>query len=296
MIAGQSTKWRKIHPGAAVSLLLVHGIISFLWEHPLYLGGQLLFLLLWAWRERVLPSILPLFRLLLWLAPFFLLVNALFSTNGVTFLWKGPVIELIGRLDFTLEELAYSSMGLLRLSILLIISGMFQQFVDHDRFLLLFAKVAPRFVLTAVLAIRMFPFLLSEFTRMKEAAYLRGIRPKGEGKRAQIRFFLLLLRPLLYSALEGSWQTAETLYARGFGSGPRSAYKTKTISSKELLGMICIGMTLLFALFGKWMTFGKIDYYPRFAFYDLPGDVLFLLIMVAVWMIPLYVLGRREPS
>ncbi|RNB78758.1 energy-coupling factor transporter transmembrane protein EcfT [Brevibacillus fluminis] len=289
-------RWQQLHPGAIAFFLFVQGILTFVWEHPFMLIGQLLFLLGWAWRERVLPAIMPLFRMLLVMAPFFLLVNALFSTNGVTFLWKGPVVPLIGRLDFTLEELAYSCMGLVRLAILLTLSGMFQQFVDHDRFLLLFAKVAPRFVLTAALAIRMFPFLLAEFSRIKETAYLRGIRPRGKGKRAQIRFYLFLLRPLLYSALEGSWQSAETLYARGFGSGPRSSYRTKKIASHEVLGLIFTGIVFAFALFGKWLDFGRIDYYPRFSFHDLPGDALFALLMVGSWLVPLYVLGRRETT
>ncbi|MGE5701270.1 MAG: energy-coupling factor transporter transmembrane component T [Clostridia bacterium] len=288
--------WRSIHPGVVALLLLVHGVLAFLWEHPLLLIGQLLFLLAWAGRERVLAPILPIFRMFLFLMPFFLLINTLFSSNGVTFLWKGPVVSLVGRLDITLEELGYSCMGLIRLSILLVLSGMFQQFLDHDRFLFLFAKIAPRFVLTAVISIRMFPFLLREFKRIKETAYLRGLRPHGKGKLAAFRFYAQLLRPLLFSSLEGSWQTAETLYARGFGSGPRTMYKPRSLTSQELVGAICIVCVFGFALIGKWFDFGKIDYYPRFTIYDLPGDALFFVCMLIVWLIPLYVLGRREPT
>lgn len=287
--------WRQHHPLIIVLLLLSHVMVAFLWDlHPLVQLAQFLFLLLWAAKERLIRALLPMLRIGLWFSLLFLVVNPLFSAQGSTFLWKGPILPYLGRLDLTVEELVYSLLGVIRLINIIIVSLMFQRFVDHDRFLLLFAKVAPRFVMTSVIAFRMFPFLSQEYARIKEIAYIRGIRPGGNRLRDKLSYHMLIIRPLLTSALEGSWMTAETLYARGFGSGRRSTYSPAPMNGQEKMGGMLAAIIFLFAIFARALSFGRFQFYPQFDWPDPFGDLLLIAGLGVVWVVPPLWLGRRE--
>jgi energy-coupling factor transport system permease protein len=283
-----SSPWRSFHPLVVTGLLASHVILAFLWEyHPLLQTGQLLFLLAWAVREGCLRQAVTMFRIGVWFTVVFVVVNPLFSSLGERFLWRGPIVAYFGRLDVTAEELLYSVMGVIRLYSILILSVMYQRFVDHDRFFFLFAKAAPRFVMTAVMAFRLFPYLSQEFARIREIAHVRGIRPRGPGLREKLRYTMLIMRPLLFGALEGSWLTAETLYARGFGSGPRSSYRTQPLKRREWLGLLMIGGMLLVAVWGRWLSFGAFAYFPALVWTDPLGDTLFLAGLTALWLLPI---------
>jgi len=288
--------WRTHHPGLVALLLLAHTVLFFLWENPLLLLGQLTFLMGWAGREKILFRLRPLLRWGGWFSLLFLLINALFSRNGELYLWKGPVVSYLGRLDLTVEELSYCSMGLVRLLMLLILSVMYQQFVDHDRLMLSFVRMWPRMVLTGVLAIRLIPLLTREWTRIEEIARIRGIRPASERWRDQVAHRMLLVRPLLHTALEGSWLTAETLYARGFGSGKRTVYRQQKLTGQEAAGFVLAGLMLAAGIWGVFLSYGRFAFYPRFSWPDPAGDLMFLAMLALVWWMPVAWLKRRRET
>ncbi len=272
----------------------MHGALVFLWENPLLLIGQIFFLLLWARQLKLLDPFPAILRYGWWISIAFLLVNPLMGQNGVTFLWKGPIIPVIGRMDLTLEELGYAVMAMLRLICLLLLSVMYQRGVDHDRFMLLFTKVAPKFVLTSLLAIRMVPFLSKELQRIQEINQLRGLRPAAQSIRAKLIYQMNVFRPLLLSAMEGSWQTAEALYARGFGSGPRSIYKQEHMNAQERVSLFLLLLFFTFIVAARVNGFGDFAFYPRVTWSDPLGDGLFLLILSVLWTLSAYGLTRRS--
>lgn len=296
MIPAAKSRWVDKHPGVVVLHLLMHGFLVFLWDNPLLLCGQLLFLLLWGMQEKLFHPFPAILRFGWWISFATLLVNPLFGQNGETFLWRGPIIPLIGRLDLTMEELGYAVIVMLRLIILLLLSVMYQRFVNHDRFLLQFARVAPRFVLTSVLAIRLIPVLTVELNRIREITLLRGLQPDHPSPKEKLMAHMKLFRPLLLSALEGSWLTAETMYARGFGSGPRSIYKQENMTEQEKIGFLFILLLFAFILFARYNGYGNFAFFPRLSWADPYGDILFLIILYPLWAVPVYWLARRQEN
>ena len=292
MNAQGESSWRRVHPFVLVSFLIVYFILAFLWTNPLFLLVQLMGLLIWFGVEKKLTETLTSFRFTVWIMLFFMVINPLFQSNGTHFLWRGPLIAVIGRLDLSLEELLYSWMGVLRLSIILLLSCAYQWFVDHDRFLFFFARLTPRFVMASVMAIRLFPYMRQELRRIQEVMYTRGIRPTGQGMRAKINYSMLLLRPLIYSTMEGSWMMGESLYARGFGSGQRTFYRTSAMNRQERMALVFIGLLLLFGLFGKLLSFGEALFYPRFIWRDPIGDGLLIAGIMGIWVFVLIWMRR----
>lgn len=290
------SSWRAIHPFVVVTFLLFSFILAFMWENPLFLTVQLLALLIWLGAERKLAKAGFAFRFGLAMMLLFMLINPLFQSNGTHLLWRGPIIPVIGRLDVSVEELMYSFMGVLRLSIILLLSCAYQWFVDHDRFLFFFARVTPRFVMTSVMAIRLFPFMQQEFKRIQEVMVCRGIRPKGRGIKEKINYLMLILKPLVYSGMEGSWITAETLYARGFGSGKRSFFRQQAMNQRERIALFLMLAMLLFGMFGKLLSFGSVQFYPAFVWADPTGDALFVMGLKSIWALTLLWMRRGRTN
>lgn len=288
----RESSWRSVHPFVMVFFFIVYFILAFLWANPLFLMVQLIALLLWFAVEKKMSAVVASFRFAWWIILLFMVINPLFQSNGTQFIWRGPVIPVIGRLDLSMEELLYSWMGVIRLSIILLLSCAYQWFVDHDRFLFAFARVTPRFVMASVMAIRLFPFMRQELQRISEVMHTRGIRPTGQGLKAKINYSMLLIKPLIYSTMEGSWTMGESLYARGFGSGPRTFYRTSVMKEQERMALVFNALLLLFGVFGKWLSFGEVQFYPGFVWWDPMGDCLLITGLMAFWVFTLIWMRR----
>ncbi|MGC5325043.1 energy-coupling factor transporter transmembrane component T [Brevibacillus sp. SYSU BS000544] len=275
--------WYSVHPFAVVSFLLSTFILAFLWVNPLFLSLIFISLLMWLGFEKKLGQVFRTFWFILPIMLFYMLINPLLQSNGEHFLWMGPVLPAIGRLDLSVEELLYSSMGVLRLSIIMLLSAGFLFFVDQERFLFFFARITPRFVISSVMAIRLFPFMMQESNRIQEVMSVRGIRPTGKGIRSWISFKMTMLKPLIYSTMEGSWITAESLYVRGFGSGPRSYYRTTKMQQQEKITLLMCGILVLFGVFGKLLRFGLFQFYQWIHWFDPVGDMMFVTMLLGFW-------------
>lgn len=275
--------WYAVHPFVVVSFLLATFVLAFLWISPLFLLLILSVLLLWLGFEKKLAQVFRTFWFMWPIMLFYMLMNPLLQSNGEHFLWWGPLLPVIGRLDLSVEELVFSFMGMIRLSIIMLLSAGFLFFVDQERFLFFFARITPRFVISSVMAIRLFPFMMQESKRIQEVMSVRGIRPTGKGIRSWISFKMTMLKPLIYSTMEGSWITAESLYVRGFGSGPRSYYRTTKMQQQEKITLLMCGILLLFGVFGKRMMFGEYQFYPNLHWFDPVGDIMFVTILLGLW-------------
>jgi energy-coupling factor transport system permease protein len=63
------------------------------------------------------------------------------------------------------------------------------------------------------------PAVAASFVQVTEAQRLRGWRPRGPRSWSEI------VVPVVLTSVEGSIQLAESMEARGFGSGPRTSVK-----------------------------------------------------------------------
>jgi len=73
------------------------------------------------------------------------------------------------------------------------------------------------------------PSIARSFTDVSEAQRMRGWRPRGPASWAEV------LVPVVLTSAEGSIQLAESMEARGFGSGPRTAYRRPRLGPADWL-------------------------------------------------------------
>jgi energy-coupling factor transport system permease protein len=76
-------------------------------------------------------------------------------------------------------------------------------------------------------SLNLVPSVSASFVQVSEAQRLRGWRPRGPRSWAEV------IVPVVLTSVEGSIQLAESMEARGFGSGPRTASKPSPLVNSD---------------------------------------------------------------
>jgi energy-coupling factor transport system permease protein len=250
--------------GSLYCLALAAAALAF--EHPVLLGALVVALLGAAagalvWREVS--------RALLWGLPFSLLiavVNALVVRDGLTVIFRGPVVPGMGALDVTLEATAYGGILGLRAMIVIGCFALLSAAVDPDELLRAFRRVSFRSALTAALATRMVPVLARDARRLHDA---QRCRPQGPGSRFAV------VRAVAAGALDRAVDVAATLEVRGYRLARRLA-RSRRPWSRHDVGFAASATALLVLVFAALVSGGDgFEARPRLEA-PLSGTVLLL--------------------
>jgi len=272
-------------------------LLAVLVEHPLYL----ILLLFVTTAALILRGSLSAFGKTLRFGWAFLLVffvlSVLINKNGATVLYAGGLnFPVFGKIRLTAESIAYQGMMLLRLLVIFGASTLYVTSLSPDRGFSLFSSFAGRSSVVAMLTTRLISYLSEQTDAVRDVMRTRGVKFE-EGswiKRLQKRN--PLLNVLLVSAMEGSWQVAEAMEARGYGMGRRTAYTRERWTGRD--GLVWLPMVAaLFLAIGEKMS-ERIDYafYPRLGpLWPDGGEALAALPVLAVLLLlPAFLLRRRR--
>src|SRR6202030_1680445 len=87
-------------------------------------------------------------------------------------------------------------------------------------------------------SLNLVPSVSASFVQVTEAQRLRGWRPRGPRSWAEV------IVPVVLTSVEGSIQLAESMEARGFGSGPRTSVKPGRLQRSDWLLIAASGAAL----------------------------------------------------
>ncbi len=172
------------------------------------------------------------------------LFNTLTSHYGQTVLLTLPNLKLkaggVTLLDvggrITLEALSYGLANGLNLMTILFVFATFNVLVDHHQLLRSIPSFMYQMGMIASIAITFVPQMASSLHDIREAQAIRGHRFRG------VRDLLPLFVPLLTSGLERAIQLAESMEARGFGSGALSRGTKRELTHKALILLALFGL------------------------------------------------------
>ena len=190
-----------------------------------------------------------------------IVINGLVSGRGATVLLRLGEWPLFGRVDVTAEALAAGAIIGLRAVGTMVVMGVWSACVDPDRMLRAVSGVAKRSALTATLISRLVPLATSDYSRLGEAAGLRGPGAAPVGRAA-------MAGRLLGGSLDRAVDVAATLELRGYGrgtpdrdpGGARSRYDRRFLVSGALLTAVAIFS--LAAGLGSFQTYPRITWSP----------------------------------
>lgn len=249
--------FRDLHP--VVLILYYAGLLlaAALLRHPLYLLTVLLaagLLLLAQGQKRKLTRTLPFVALV---AGGAMLINPLFSRRGSHILFyflDRPV---------TLEAVLFGLISGTALAAMLVVFVAYNYTISMDKFMFLFASVAPRTALLVLMAVGFVPMLQRRLTQITLVQRTRGITVSSGSLRSRMANGMTLLKVLLVWSLEEAIGTADSMKARGYGIGPRSAYHRYRPDRRD---WICLALLLTSGAAcaaGWWLGYGRMEIYPR---------------------------------
>jgi len=198
-----------------------------------------------AWRAVVAWSLLPALAVVV--------INPFVASYGTQVLWRGPVLPVVGRVAVTVEEVAFGLTMGLKMLVLMSLLCLYDRLQRTDQALQVWGRVAPKTALTLIMATLVLPRLQRDIREIREALMARGASWTHGAWPHRIRQAYPVFRILLLSSLEGSWQTAEALYARAFGSGRRTSAALVRWGRLDTVVAV-VTMTLLLLTAGWWLA------------------------------------------
>jgi energy-coupling factor transport system permease protein len=190
---------------------------SLILYHPLALLALLLAVLGAAVGAGVGARIVRSLRMAAIVALPIVLINVLVSRQGLTVFARLGDLGPFGQGDLTLEALAYGGVIALKVTLLILITGLAGLAIDPDELLRIFRRLSFRSALTATLATRMLPVLAADSQRLAEA---QRTRPGGAPGGARGR--VALLSAIVAGSLDRAMDVAATLEVRGFAAARRA--------------------------------------------------------------------------
>jgi energy-coupling factor transport system permease protein len=227
--------------------------VTLSFEHPLLLVAMLAVIMAAAAAARVAREV---GRALVWSLPLALaiaVVNALVTRDGITVLFRGPVLPGLGRVDITGEALAYGGVLALRAVAIFATAALLAAVVDPDELLRAVRRRSLRAGVTAALATHLVGVLARDGRRLADAQRTLG----GPANRAGV------VRAVAAGALDRATDVAATLEVRGFGSAGRLQRAPRPVSRHDIaFGASTVALAVLAVAsgVGGWEGF---EAYPR---------------------------------
>jgi len=271
----------KLHPFTTVAYICVVILLSLIFAHPVYLLGLFLAMCgviiasgnLREWKPYLLFS--------LGLIAMIILVNAVLVQTGATVLFSGPRVPVLGTIKISLEAICFS--GAMGVRLLIIISAFcFYTYAVHpDKVLKLLSKFSSKSVLAIILSTRLFPLLVEDVRRISDVQRCRGLKLDTGTRWQRLRNCLPIINVLLLSSLERSMQMAESMQARGYGSGKRSFYYRELWRPRDWFILVPTIMSLVAGVWAALRGWSAYTFYPRLEAISL-HEILMVPIIVLV--------------
>ena len=226
----------RCHP--LVNLIYFVGVICFaaVIQHPAYLiaglAGAAVYLVLLQGKKawKLIFSLLPLFL-------FLTAINPLFNHAG------SHVLFTVFGNPYTLESLCYG-MAVAAIFVSMILwFRCWSLVLTSDKFTALFGNLIPGLSLLLVMILRMIPNFARKARQIRGARRSIG-RGRGTGKKEQLREGMTVLSGLTDWAFDGSLVTADSMRARGYGTGKHTSFQIYRMTLRDIILMILMAVLI----------------------------------------------------
>jgi len=189
------------------------------------------------------------------IAAFAMLLNFVSAHLGATVLFSLPAqIPALGG-PYTLEALAFGASGGITIAAAILSAAPFSLLLDSHEVMDALPAPLSRSGVVIASSLNLVPAVATSFVQVTEAQRLRGWRPRGP------RSWMEVVVPLVLTSVEDSIQLAESMEARGFGSGARTTMASHALRRSDWLLVAASGLAL--AAFAISRAAGwAVDWFP----------------------------------
>lgn len=184
------------------------------------------------------------------------LLNFVSAHVGTTILFQLPdAIPAFGG-RYTLEAFAYGVSGGLTIAAAIAVAAPFSLLLGaHDVVDALPAALS-RTGTTLAASVSLVPAISRSFVEVSEAQRLRGWRPRGPRSWAEV------VVPVVLTSVESSIQLAESMEARGFGTGARTSFGSPALQGSgwaliaaSAIALGLFGLARVTGISAEWMPY-----------------------------------------
>ena len=278
MKRSENDAFSRCHP--LVSFAFFVGAIGFgaLILHPAYILAAAVF----AVSYYVLLRGVKGWKTVALFVPLFLVVsllNPLVNRDG-----ESVLTYVFGR-PYTLEALIYGMVIAGMLIVMLLWAGCYNAVMTSDKFMTLFGGTIPTISMLLLMVLRLVPNMIRKIGQLAGARKCIG-RGAAENatKREQATDSLNVLSALMTWALEGGVITADSMKARGYGTGKRTGFQIHrfTVQDAVLLGLMAAMAAAMIVLIAGGGT--AADYTPVMNITPVTGNNLFGFLAYCVFL------------
>jgi len=242
------------HPAAVFFSIISCALVVMFSTNPVFillsLAGAVC---LWLAREGLNDAKSHLFCLVLLAAvP---LINMLFSHNGVT------VLFVLNNNPVTLESLVYGLFSAVMLVSVLYWFRSFSRMMTSDRLMYLLGKLSPKLALVFSMALRFIPHFGRQAEKVDSAQKVLGLYREDnivDTVKGKLNVFSILVT----WGLENGIITADSMAARGYGTGRRTTYHQYRFRRGDGILMAVTAVLLGIVIYGMAAGHTDYSYYP----------------------------------
>jgi len=172
------------------------------------------------------------------ISAFAIVLNFVSAHLGTTVLFALPAqIPGLGG-PYTLEALVFGAVGGITIASAILSAAPFSLLLDSHEVMDALPAALSRTGVAVAASLNLVPGVATSFVQVTEAQRLRGWRPRGP------RSWMEVVVPVVLTSVEGSIQLAESMEARGFGSGARTTMTSPALHRSDWILVAASGLAL----------------------------------------------------
>lgn len=270
-------RFERFHP--LTTFIYYGGALTFLilLLHPVFLSSAFFIIIMTHFLKNKGSSLAPWLWFMLTSGFLLLLFNPLFNERG------RHVLFIVFQHRFTLEAFIYGGMSALSIMGIIALFVSYNEVMTPNKILFLFSKLLPQFAVLLMLTLRFIPLMKRRTEEIIAIQTSKGVSAVNGPLRKRLAAGLLFIQALLVHSLEEAIQTAESMKARGYGSGTRSAYEYFRFKKKDGLAAFWIVGLIAVISFFRYHGAGYLTVYPRLEGWRLTTDEFYLLVLYCLY-------------
>ncbi|MHB8124719.1 MAG: energy-coupling factor transporter transmembrane component T [Desulfitobacteriaceae bacterium] len=247
------------HPIVSFTFFALIIIFTILFQHPVFVGVSLTAALFFSWLlsggQGIKFSVifcLPMFLLIA-------LANPLFNHRGKT------VLFFLSDNPITLEAVFFGLCAAASLVAVVLWFSCYSKVITSDKFLYLFAGLAPTVALLITMTLRMIPKLKVQLQAVLSVQQAIGMDVRTGNVIQRLQRSMRVISTLLSWSMEDGMETADSMKARGYGLRKRTTFSLFKFDRRDGL-ILSIELCLAgICLTGFLLGYGTMRFYPSVA-------------------------------
>ena len=278
-----------IHPFVMFFYYICLGFFAMFFNHPIFLLAGCLTLIAVNLSHDGGQAMKQWMPLMMTMTVLIIVINPIINSRG-THVW----FNLFGK-QVTLEAVLYGVVTAMSLLMILLLFVSLNIVLNGNKLLYIFARILPRTAFLIMMSIRFVPLLKRRLTEIQDVQRLKGMTMTQGTLRERAKCGMSMLQILLSWSLEEAVETADSMKARGYGSGTRRPYIPYCMTKSDRRWLSYLLVAFVMCVTGGLMGYGKIVIYPDLGLLHLSSlDWFVFACGMAIALFPVFVEGREQ--